>query len=310
MNTDFLNNLDNYIKLKRYRLINSVLVYEYDKLVFERYYNRFSETSRNNLKSVWKSILSITLGICIDKGLIPSVDEPICAYLPEFAGNIHSYHKLITVRHLLTMSSGIYFTGGVHYHCPMIEQMMRAKDWIAYIADVAMDALPGTKFVYKEWDVILLSALIGRACGGSAWDVCGRYLYEPLEIDSGKWPQSACGVNYTILPDERDSDLSARDLAKIGLLFLHGGEWDGRQVVSREYVKAAVSPSGTNPGYGFLWWRFRDGFAGRGFGGQELNVYPARNTVTVLQATATPSSKWYGDISRKIIREECENDER
>ena len=60
------------------------------------------------------------------------------------------------------MSSGIYWNAGVHYHCPMMEQIWRSRDWTIHIADVQMANLPGTKFVYKEWDVILLSALISK----------------------------------------------------------------------------------------------------------------------------------------------------
>lgn len=302
MNTAFLDRLDDYIAGHRYRLINSVLVYENDELVFERYYNKFTRESRNNLKSVWKSILSVTLGICLDKGILPGVDEPICRYLAPFNEGIDPFHKRITVRHLLTMTSGIYWNGGVHYHCPMFEQLQRSKDWVAHLADVQMKALPGSFFQYKEWDVILLSAVISKAAGRPAWEICREFLYEPLEIQSGVWPQSRCGVNYNVMRGEEQSDLSARDLAKIGLLFLHGGRWNGREIVSANFVRQALTPSPQNAGYGFLWWLFGQNYGCRGFGGQEVNVYPAQNIVAVLQATPTPSSKSYGDICESIVK--------
>jgi len=302
MNMEFLNDIDNYLKIKQYRLVNSVLVYENNELIFERYYNKTNENTRNQIKSVWKSILSLTLGICLNKGFIKNIDEPICNYLPQFAQNIHPYHSLITIRHLLTMSSGIYFNGGIHYHCPMMDQMRRSRDWAAHIADVQITDFPGTKFVYKEWDVILLSALIGKACGGSAYDICREYLYEPLEIKSVKWTQSKCGVDYPSYGADMTDVLSARDMAKIGLLTLHGGVWNGRQIVSEEYIKTAVSPSESNKEYGCLWWLSDKGYHGRGFGGQELNVYPDKNIVAVIQAKVTPSSKSYGDICENIVK--------
>ena len=113
MNYAFLNRLDDYVIEHRYRLINSIVVYENDELVFERYYNKFTQDSRNQIKSVWKSILSLTLGICLDKGIIRSIDDPVWRYLPSFNEDIHPYHKRMTIRHLLTMSSGIYWNGGV-----------------------------------------------------------------------------------------------------------------------------------------------------------------------------------------------------
>lgn len=302
MNVDFLKDLDNYLRIKQYRLVNSVLVYESEKIVFERYYNKATENSRNQIKSVWKSILSLILGICLDKGLIKNVDESISLYLPQFAQNIHPYHRAITIRHLLTMSSGIYWNGGIHYHCPMMEQMRRSRDWVAHIADVQPADYPGTKFVYKEWDIILLSALIGNVCGSSAWDICSEYLYNPLEITSEKWTQSKCGLNYPSYDADMTDTLSARDMAKIGQLALNGGMWNGQRIISEDYIKTAVLPSKANSGYGFLWWLSDKGYHGRGFGGQGLNIYPDKNVVAVVQATVTPSSKSYGDICENIVK--------
>lgn len=301
MSADLLKEIDDYIKQKRYRLINSVLVYKDNSLVLERYYNKFTEDSRNNIKSIWKSILSICTGICLDMGFIKSLDEPISEYLPEFKQNNDTYHKLITIRHLLTMTSGIYWNGGIHYHCPMLEQLWRSNNWLVHIADIAMADLPGTRFVYKEWDVILLSAVISRAANMSTFDCCSKYLYEPLQIKSGKWAQSSCGMDYTInrnLNLEAQSDLSAKDLAKIGFLFLN----NGNGIVSESYVKEAISPSQICREYGYLWWLFDDGYACRGYGGQEINVMPEENLICVIQATPTPQSKSYGDVFTEVVR--------
>jgi CubicO group peptidase (beta-lactamase class C family) len=274
MDSSILNQIDDYIKRKRYRLVNSILILKNGRIVFEKYYNRFNENSRNNIKSIWKSILSIVTGICLDKGLIKSIDEPIREYLPEFARNLHPYHKLITIRHLLTMSSGIYWNGGIHYHCPMMSQMMRTNDWTAHIADIAMDSVPGTKFEYKEWDVMLLSALIGKACRGTAYDIAKEYLYAPLNIKSDEWPKSPCGFSYTVMKGEENSDLSARDLAKIGLLFLSNGSIDGKTIISSDFVRRATTPSfinvsiGSSTGnysYGYLWWLFPGKYVCRGW---------------------------------------------
>ena len=301
MNHAFLDRLDDYIRERRYRLVNAVVVYESDTLVFERYYNKHTPDSRNQIKSVWKSILSLTLGICLDKGIIGSLDDPIARYLPAFNEGIHPYHKRITIRHLLTMSSGIYWNGGVHYHCPMFVQLKRSRNWVEHIADVQMKSLPGTVFQYKEWDVVLLSAVIGAACGGSVWDVCWEYLYQPLGIESETWTVTKCGVAYPSDGADATSDLSARDLAKIGLLMLHNGAWNRQRIVSEEYVKVAVSPSQAADEYGFLWWLSDASFHGRGFGGQELNVYPGKNMIAVVQATVTPSSKSYDDICENMM---------
>jgi len=308
VNHVFLQGLDDYMKTKRYRLVNAVVVYENDQLVFERYYNKFNENAVNPLCSTWKSILSMTLGICLDKGFIKSLDEPISYYLPQFAQGINPLHKLISIRHLLTMSSGIHFVGGVHYHCPMMEQMVRSRDWVAHISDVQMKATPGTLFLYKEWDVILLSALIGKACGGNAWDVAEEYLYKPLGINDEKWfIQGRDAVNYNgdLERGLHDVDsyvkMTAKNMAKIGRLMLNGGMWQGQRLISEAYITDSVRPSPASDGYGFLWWLSNKGYHARGFGGQEINVYPDKNVVAVIQATVTSSSKFYADICENII---------
>jgi CubicO group peptidase (beta-lactamase class C family) len=193
----------------------------------------------------------------------------------------------------------------------MLEQMKRTNDWISHIADVAMKDVPGRQFRYKEWDVLLLSAVISRATGRTAYDIAKEYLYDPLDIASGAWSQSPCGVSYTVLQDEEQSDLSARDLAKIGLLFLNDGTFNGQRIVSAEFVKQALQPAFTNTGidpgtanssYGFLWWLFQDQYGCRGYGGQEINVIPDKRFISVIQATPTPSSKGYEDIHDTLLR--------
>jgi CubicO group peptidase (beta-lactamase class C family) len=135
--------------------------------------------------------------------------------------------------------------------------------------------------------VILLSALIGNP-----WEICKEYLYKPLGITSGKWTRSGCGVDYPSWGEDFTSDLSARDLLKIGRLMLE----KGKGIVSPDFIGASVRPSQASEKYGFLWWLEEDSFHGRGFGGQELNVCPENKTVSVIQATVTPSSKSYGDV--------------
>jgi CubicO group peptidase (beta-lactamase class C family) len=301
------NKIDNYIKQKHYRLVNSVVVYKDNDLIVERYYNNRNETSRNNIKSIWKSIVSICIGICLDKGFIKNLNEPVADYLEEFKQNIHPYHKLITIRDLLTMSSGIYWNGGIHYHCPMLLQLFHSSNWLAHITDVAVTEFPGSKHVYKEWDVILLSALINRASGMKTYDFCSQFLYKPLVIQSGGWGESPCGIHYTAIDgQEEKSDLTAKELAKIGLLFLNNGEWNNEQIVSGEYIKQAVTPSPQNKNYGFLWWLFDGGYSCKGYGGQEVNVVPEENLVVVIQATPTSQSKSYGDIFTDVIRRNCD----
>ncbi|MGF7141643.1 CubicO group peptidase (beta-lactamase class C family) [Anaerotaenia torta] len=306
MNKADLNSaIDDYIRGKHYRQINSLLLWQDGEILARRYYNGFTESSRNVIKSVAKSIMSICAGIALDQGLIQGLDEPICRYLPQFNQGRDPLHRAITLRHLLTMSSGIYFNGGVHYHCPMLTQMRRSDDWISHISDCAVTDLPGTKYNYKEWDVLLLAGLLNRACG-DMYDFLDQNLYQPLGIESKRWYQSPCGVYYSVAEGDEGTqeslaNLTAADMQKIGQLFLEKGHYNGKPIVSEEYIAQAVAPSKCNPGYGFLWWLGEGWYGCRGFGGQNITVFPEKNTIFVMQATPTSRGMGYDDVLWKCL---------
>lgn len=311
--------ITDYITRHRYRQINSALVWQDGQILAENYYNGFTQESRNVLCSVAKSILSLAAGIALDAGLLPGLDIPIANYLPQFLGGRDPMHPLITVRHLLTMTSGIYWNGGIHYHCPMMEQMRRSRNWLSHIADCTVTDIPGTRYNYKEFDVILLAAVLEAACG-DLYDFIDRKLYAPLGIRSGRWYKSPCGVYYSVGDgedaSEEPSNLTAREMLAIGQLCLAGGSFGGQRIVSEAYLAEAVcrpvpaADSGGKaitapvceaaPTYGYLFWLGPDWYACRGYGGQRIHVFPDENKIVILQATPTDRGMAYDDLIWKI----------
>ncbi len=302
MDMEFLNRLDEYLAARDYRLVSAVLAYQDGAPVFERYLGGATALTRGPVKSVWKSILSLVLGVCLGRGLIGGLDEPVGRYLAPFAEGKHPLHRDITLRHLLAQRSGIRWRGGIRYRCPPLEEMHRAgDDWISYIAALDMDFAPGSRFIYKEWDAILLSAVLGRACGGTAWEVCEQYLYKPLEITSKQWTTSPRGVCYPCRGEDDSANLTPRDMAKLGQLMLDCGRWRGARLIPAQYAAEAVRPPTPEARYGLLWWLSPQGaFHARGFGGQEISVFPNERLVTVIQAVVTPENCDYSDIAMGI----------
>lgn len=299
MNELLEKQIDEYIKVNHYRLVNSVLVWQQGEIIAERYYNSSHRQSMHQIFSVWKSIISLCIGICMDRGLL-TPEDPVGNYLEAFDGTAHPYHRHLKIRDLLTMQSGIYWHGGIHYHCPMLEQLWRADDWCEYIADVAMADFPGRKFAYKEWDVILLAAIIKSITGEPAFELCRRFLYEPLGIESERWGESRGGVCYNQMPGfENRANLSAGNLLKIGQLILRDGRYEERQIVSAEYVEAMCRPH--VPAYGYLIWQYPGYVACRGLGGQEVIISKEKELITVIQASWTSRGKSYGDIFTNLI---------
>lgn len=301
--------IDNYIKRKKYRQINSVLLWHNGEFVANCYYNGFDENSRNVIKSVAKSITSAVAGIMIDKGLLKSVDEPVYKFIPQFNEGRDLHHRMITVRHLLTMTSGIYWQGGVHYHCPMLDQMFRSDNWIGHIADIVVVDIPGTKYLYKEWDILLLAEVLNYI-SGDLYEFTNQNLYKPLGIESKGWFQSASGTYYTIGNNDKNeklSDLTAMELFKIGKLFLDNGVYEDKQILSKKYIDMAIAPSPAESGYGFMWWRGDEWYGCRGYGGQSITVVPKKKLIMVTQATPTARGMGYHDLIWDIIGE-MEND--
>ena len=289
--------INELVKASHHPQLNSVIVWENGQIQAECYFNGFTAESRHNIKSVVKSILSIGIGIAQDEGLL-NVDDKISKYLPEFNEGRDLKHNLIKIRHLLTMSSGIFWQGGVHYHCPMMDAMRRSKNWVDYIADCQIKTTPGTVYNYKEFDVILLSAILSKVTG-DAFDYINEKLFTPLEIYNERWIESPDGVYYSPALDKEDesvSALTAREMIKIGQLFLQKGIWNGKQIISTEYIEAAVSPSPQNSGYGYLWWLGEGWYGCRGYGGQSITVFSGQNKIVVTQATATSRPLTYEDI--------------
>ncbi len=285
------------VKSSHHPQLNSVLVWQNDQLQAECYFNGFTAESRHNIKSVVKSILSIGIGIAQDEWLL-NVDDKISKYLTEFDEGRDLRHRMITIKHLLTMSSGIFWQGGVHYHCPMMDAMRRSRNWLDYIADCKVTETPGAVHNYKEFDVILLSAILSKVTG-DAFDYINEKLFIPLEIYNDRWIKSPDGVYYSPALDKEEeavSALTAREMLKIGQLFLQKGIWKGKQIISKEYIEAAVSPSPQNSNYGYLWWLGEGWYGCRGYGGQAVTVFPEQNKIVVTQATATSRPLAYDDI--------------
>lgn len=285
------------VKSSHHPQLNSVIVWQDGQLQAECYFNGFTAESRHNIKSVVKSILSIGIGIAQDEGLL-NLDDKISKYLMEFNEGRELRHRMITIKHLLTMSSGIFWQGGVHYHCPMMDAMRRSKKWVDYIADCQVKTTPGTVYNYKEFDVILLSAILSKVTG-DAFDYINEKLFNPLEIYNERWIKSPDGVYYSPALDKEEesvSALTAREMLKIGQLFLQKGIWKGKQIISKEYIDSAISPSPQNSGYGYLWWLGEGWYGCRGYGGQAVTVFPEQNKIVVTQATATSRPLAYEDI--------------
>jgi CubicO group peptidase (beta-lactamase class C family) len=265
------------------------LVVHRDRLAYERYFDGATRESLQTSFSAAKSFVSTLVGIAIEAGLIGSVEDPVTDYLPELAARDPRFRQ-ITLRHLLTMSSGIrYREGGFPW--PF------GDDTYTYygvnLRDVALNRTrieqpPGLAWQYNNYNPLLLGLVLERATGTSVSDFMARRLWQPLGAEAAAtWNLDSERSGF----EKMESGLNARpvDYARFGLLFLHKGEWNGRRIVSEDWVRAATGADPTTDqayyhGYRYFWWLDveRPGrFYALGKYGQYIYVAPDADAVVV-----------------------------
>lgn len=264
----------------------NLIVAHHGEIVLERYYRDSGPDVLHNIHSVTKSFTSTVVGILAGAGLV-DLDAPASSLVPAPAFDADPVKASITVRHLLTMSSGLYGQGWWD-----IDEL---EDRGVPIVDGALDAPlvgpPGWGFLYNNGASHVLSAVIEAVAGAPTAGVAAERLFTPLGIRHWTWDTDPQGRHWGC----GDLHLAGRDLVKLGLLYLAGGRWNGRPVVDEAYVATATSPllPGGPPefcGYGLLWWVADRAspplYFAAGYGGQYVVVVPDLDLVVVTMADA------------------------
>ncbi len=278
--------IDAYMRLPKARGLFSLLVIRNGYLVCERYFAGCGPQDGHQIKSVIKSIFSTLTGIAIQEGFFESLDTPIYRYLPQYEQfQKRPELKRITIRHVLTMSSGLYWQLGIHAHQPLVTQIINHPDWIGAVLNLPLQSAPGTKWAYKEADSMLISAVLRGATGKSAYEFARQYLLTPLGMESPPWPADPQGNSHNYEWISPGLALTARSMAKLGYLFLQEGRWDGQVILSPGYVRESQAPcfitdwwGGAR--YGLMWWVKDHYYSACGHGGQEIAIHPAKNVVS------------------------------
>ncbi len=285
-----------------YDNLHSVLVVKDGKLVLEEYTHGYSRQRTNDVASVTKSVTSILIGIAIDQGAVAGTDQSLTDLFPAYADLINAdlAKQDVKLWHILTMTSGFewdeetYPYGHPRNDC---ERMKYNDDPIRFVLERPIVHQPGTHFQYSGANSMLLSAIIKDKTGMHADAFAKKHLFEPLGISSYRWGRYANGLTDT----DGGLSLRARDMAKIGALFLNSGEWDGEQVISQSWVEESTQAyvaASAGAEYGYQWWRIdvpvglrrADTYFASGFGGQAIHVFPRLGLVVVFTNEWTPGS--------------------
>lgn len=268
----------------------SLLIIRNGVLVAEGYSRHIRDrTEVEAVQSITKSITSILTGIAIDEGLISSLDTTINDIYPDKLKN-HEDKKNISLKHLLTMSSGIQFDND-NFHVELSTE--NPDDSIDYILSKPSYNDAGIEFYYRDADPHLLSYALQSLSGETLASYASTRFFQPLNITNYDWIQDDNNINFGAY----GVYLTPRDLAKIGQMVLQGGQWNGQQIVSDSWLKESTqkqiekdSPTTTDYDYGYYWWIIPElnAFTAWGHGGNFITIFPDKQLVVVL--TSFPNS--------------------
>ncbi len=281
-----VNGVKERITFEEYLISNKTvafMVIQNDTIKYENYFNEYEEGSIVNSFSMAKSILSMLVGIAIDEGKIKSIKEPITNYLPELKDeNL----KNVTIEHLLNMTSGIAFNESYTNPFGDAATFYYGTNLTKAVHSMTLEATPGTRFKYSSGD----SQVLGMVLAAALKDVkISEYLetkiWKPLGMEyDASWSldRKKNGVEKTFCCVHA----RGRDFAKLGRLYLNKGNWNGSQIVSKEWVENSTkvdSTAGNVAYYQYQWWIHQkdNSYEAEGILGQHIYVNPNKNVIIV-----------------------------
>jgi CubicO group peptidase (beta-lactamase class C family) len=258
-----------------------------DSVRYEKYWDGYGKASLTNSFSMAKTFVSILIGIAIDEGKIKSVDEPVADFLPQFKEGMG---QKLTIRHLLTMSSGLNWNESYINPLSITTEAYYGTNIPKLVASLKVVDEPGKVWKYLSGNTLVLAAILEKATGMKVSNYATEKLWKPLganndaqwSLDKKEGEEKAYCCIYS----------NARDFARIGELYLHHGNWNGKQIISEDYVNNSIKPAdlkddeGNNiDHYGYAWWlinvKGHKVFYARGILGQYVFVIPDKKMVAV-----------------------------
>jgi CubicO group peptidase (beta-lactamase class C family) len=309
-----LVSLMNLLNTREPHLIHSILIAKDGSLVFEEYFEgadldlldedffrgdslnltvrRLTGNDLHSCASVSKSVTSQLIGVSVDRGYVAGTNLTMMSFFPDY-GEFRSPAKdQISVHDMLTMTTGLPFDENSYPITDPRNDAFRlyfSRDPVAFVLGRSVAHRPGTTYQYNSGTTVLLGEIIRRSTGQSVPSFAEEHLFSPLGISAYEWAElpEAPGVSHSA----GGLYLRPRDMAKIGQLMLQDGVWNGRRILSSDWVHRSVMPEVPLPGqtfalgYGYQWKVGRFGgsnaFWAAGWGGQYIVVLPDIGVVFV-----------------------------
>lgn len=296
-----MHTMDSLLRSDAYKKITSVVIARKGNIIYEGYYNDSDTETMHNTRSVTKTITGILIGCLVNDGKLHSEHE----YAARYSRPMNIYYPdnrkdSITIEDLLTMSSMLECNDWNSLSRGNEERMYLIEDWVKFFWDLPIKGFPAWKkkpedakyrrsFSYCTAGVVVLGDVVDNV-SGSMMDYADKRLFQPLGIDTSLWQITPTGLPMA----GGGLSLRSRDLLKLGQLYLNNGAWNGKQIISKDWVQKSVRPKTVMEEYGgieygYLWWISEFGgekaYYMTGSGGNKVVVFPELDLVAVLTST-------------------------
>lgn len=313
--------------------VHAIVIERSGQLVYEEYFDGFDQRwgeplgrvtmgadTLHDLRSVTKSVVGALAGIALGAGDLESLDQPVVEWFPEYPELDTAERRRVTLAHVLGMTAGLEWNEEVPYDDPRNDEIRMTRDAqpLRYALSRPFAHDPDEDFIYNGGLTHVMAAVLERATGTPIEDYARTRLFEPLGITHFEWvgdlagmPAAASGLR-----------LRARDVAKIGSLYLHGGRWNGRQVLPAEWVETSTrrqfpfrprsgADAGGEFGYGYFWWYscyptaagLVEARTAIGNGQQRIFVLPGLDMVVTVLAGRYNDFTTGATLGARILRE-------
>ena len=268
--------------------IQSFMLVRHGHVVAEGWWSPYGPDIPHKMFSLSKSFTSTAVGLAIAEGKL-SLDDPVLSFFPEDAPtNLSPYLKAMRVRDLLIMSSGQNSNTVAQLGEVMRNSAQSGEKITKAFLAAPVECKPGTLFVYNTPGSYMLSAIVQKVTGETVFDYLQPRLFKPLGIENPTWDASPQGITFGGV----GLNIRTEDIARFGLLYLHKGEWKGKQLLPASWVEMATArqtSNGSEPtsdwdqGYGYQFWRCRHNlYRGDGAFGQFCIVMPDQDAVVAI----------------------------